>query len=181
MTATNHTIIIDKIADDGRSVEFVAEATERVDIAERLELDGLQQLEASLTVRRDGPADRPTTGVFIEGTLRASGTQTCVVSLEPVPFNLDVGFEGMALPSDSSEFERDELTLEDDEVELLGEITDGVLDISEIVVQQLALDLDPFPRAEGAETGWQGDTADDDETQAESPFAALAQLKETLK
>jgi len=175
------TLDIHKISDDGRTVRIIPDDAQRAEIAERLELEGLTMLEADLRVVRDGPADSPRTGIFIEGDLKATGTQTCVVSLQPVPFEISTPFEGIALPADSSEFEREELTLEDDEVELLGEITDSRVDLSEIVVQQLALELDPFPRAEGAEPEWQNDQDDEAEVQAESPFAALAKLKETLK
>lgn len=172
---------IHKIGDDGRKLSLIADEQQRTKIAERLELQELQTLVADLMIVRDGPADSPTTGVHVEGSLRAAGTQTCVVSLQPVPFEISELFSGMALPADSSEFEREELTLEDDEVELLGEITDGQVDLAEIVTQQLALELDPFPRAEGAEADWENDPEDDAEDQAESPFAALAKLKESLK
>lgn len=170
-----------KIADDGRQVQITADSAQLNSITERLELDSLTSLNANLLITRDGATDNPTTGVFIEGTLRARGTQICVVSLQPVEFAIDAEFSGLALPADSPEFERDELTLEEDEVDLLGEVNEGRVDLGEIVIQQLALELDPFPRAEGAEPEWNGDPEDEAETEVESPFAALAKLKETLK
>ena len=177
----NEAIGLKQISDDGRAVEIVAGPAHLTEIAKRLDLEGLDSLSANLHVTRDGPAESTKTGVFVSGEFRASGTQTCVVSLRPVPFEIAAPIDGMALPADSAEFEREELTLEDDEVELLGEIEDGRFDLAEIVVQQLALELDPFPRADDAEPHWQGDDSSEAEAQAESPFAALAKLKETLK
>ena len=58
----------------------------------------------------------------------------------------------------------------DDPPEPLG---DGLVDVGEIVTQQLALALDPYPRAPGSELPAEAAPA----TPAESPFRALAALK----
>lgn len=172
---------LDHIGDDGKVLKIGTSPDERAIVAERLDLNGLDSFSAELNVERDGPAHASATGVIIEGNIHASGTQICVVSLEPVPFSIEAPIRGFALPSDSSELEREDLTLEDDEIDILGEIENGQFDAAEIVIQQLSLELDPFPRAEGVEPEWLGDPEDETESDTESPFAALAKLKNTLK
>ena len=57
-------------------------------------------------------------------------------------------------------------------------MVDGVLDLGGVVCEQLALNIDPFPRKPGAE--FETVAADEGEVDepAPSPFAALAKLKE---
>ena len=50
-------------------------------------------------------------------------------------------------------------------------IAAGEIDLGEAVAQQLAVSLDPYPRAPGATLASTG------EAEAQSPFAALAALK----
>jgi len=169
-------IDVDHLPDDAFSVKFDADEGARDAIAQRLGMPRLTQFQAAFEVSRAGKG-----AVWVDGTLRAEGEQTCVVTLEPLPVALDCGFSGMCVPSDSPELAREDVTLEDDDVEILGEIVDGVVDLAEIAVQQLSLELDPFPRKEGAEAAYGRRPEDAEEAEADSPFAALAALKKTLK
>jgi hypothetical protein len=54
---------------------------------------------------------------------------------------------------------------------------DGRIDLGEAVAQQLAIALDPYPRAPGAGLGPDGFTAGPGNTAGKQPFAALAALK----
>lgn len=165
----------------GQTFTLKADDKARVAVCERLSLVSLDRLTAELNAIPDGDPKSARTGVRIDGRLCATGNQTCVVSLEPVPFDIEAPVRGLALPADAPEHEREELTLEDDDVDILGEITDDVLDLGEIVVQQLALELDPFPRAPGAESDWPDESGGSADSASDSPFAALEKLKKTLK
>jgi len=58
------------------------------------------------------------------------------------------------------------------------ELTEGRIDLGEMVAQQLAVALDPYPHAPGA--GEEGEASDQDEARegkTASPFATLAQLR----
>ena len=168
---------------DEEPKSFAIEADESAlnGVAARLELDGLEALSAELTLQFDGDPERPSSGILVDGSVHGKGTQTCVVSLQPVPFEIEADVQGLILSSDSSEIAREELTLEDDEVDILGEIEGDTVDIGEIVVQQLALELDPFPRAEGVEPDWQDEAPEGEVSAEQSPFAALQKLKDSLK
>jgi uncharacterized metal-binding protein YceD (DUF177 family) len=67
---------------------------------------------------------------------------------------------------------------EDDPPELVDE---GRIDLGELVVEQLVLALNPYPRAEGADFDakvW-GNEEDDDVVSGSNPFAALKKLEKT--
>ncbi|MEQ8664361.1 MAG: DUF177 domain-containing protein [Rhodospirillales bacterium] len=174
-------VTLGHLGEDSKTFLVEADDAAREAIAARLDLASLEHLSANLTVQLDGDPDAPGTGAYVEGEVTGRGTQTCVVSLQPVPFDVKVAVQGLFLPADSSEFAREELTLDDDEVDVLGEIEAGSVDLGELAIQQLALELDPFPRAEGAEPEWRGDDGANVESAGNSPFAALAKLKDSLK
>lgn len=140
--------------------------SERAEIARRLGLDGLGFLEAEVTVETGSEADE----VLVHGHFRAEVTQTCVISLDPVQNRLDRTFE--TLYSNAPEPRPDA----DEEEDPPEPIIDGRIDIGEEVVQQLALSIDPYPRAPGATVDARWLTGDEDAEEA-GPFAALGRLK----
>ena len=89
----------------------------------------------------------------------------CVVSLEPFETTQREAFSLRFVP-EGQESETPDPESED-EIPYAG----GTIDLGEAVVEQLALDLDPFPRKEGAELPSEADPAN------VSPFAALAALR----
>jgi hypothetical protein len=123
------------------------------------------QLSVVLHVR-----STPDGGVQVEGTLEATVTQQCVVTLEP--FDNSV-FEEVSLrfvPEGSPEAAQE--TSEDDlEFDPPDELTNGALDLGVVAAEFLALGVDPYPRKPGAEfkAPEPGDRP--------SAFAALEQLK----
>lgn len=159
-------LALDKLR-DGQRVEYSAEEAERAAVAGRLDLLGLDRLEAVLTLSRDGEKVRA------EGRLRASVTQACVATGEPVPAMVDekVALLFMAEPAGTP----------DEEVELSAEDLDVIfhdgreIDLSTAVADELSLALDPYPRSAGAEDALR-EAGVMSEEQA-GPFAALAALK----
>ncbi len=171
----SHPLDVDTVGDDGFAVTVKADDAARARIAGRLGLADLRALTADFRV---SPLDGGE--VAVEGDLKADGDQICVVTLDPVGFSIRAALSGICVPADSAENQRDEFSLEDDETDVLGEISDNTIDLGEIAVQQLALELDPFPRVEGAEPPAETQTSDDAESGEDGPFAALAELKKTL-
>ncbi len=111
----------------------------------------------------------------LKARLQADVTQSCVVTLAPVPAKIDEEISRRFLsdwqPPETEEFE----IPEDDSQEALPE----EIDIAEVAREALALALPPWPRAEGAELGEAvyappGETPLTDE--ALKPFAGLAGL-----
>jgi uncharacterized metal-binding protein YceD (DUF177 family) len=151
--------------------EISADAQERRQLAERFGLLALERLDATLELRRHA-------GDVIQATgrLRADVVQSCVASLAPVPAHLEVKFEVSysAAAADSPEVELDPLA-EDPPEPVIG----GAIDLGEAVAQQLAVSLDPYPRAPGA--AWPSAEAPASgvaNPAARHPFAGLAALKQ---
>lgn len=108
--------------------------------------------------------------IAISGTVRGAMTRECVASLEEMEEAVADSFE--------LEFFRDERAIDadDDSIERdLAEIHEGdVFDIGELLVQQLSLAMNPFPRKEGAPSLAAEYGAED----GGSPFAELHQILE---
>jgi uncharacterized metal-binding protein YceD (DUF177 family) len=152
----------------GDHIELAAGDAERKGIAERLRLVSLDRLEANATLERDG--DR----VRAEGRLRASLEQSCVATGEAVAEHVDEPFAVVFLPEPGA-------ARPDEEVELTEEDCDvafydgGSICLGDAIADSLALAMNPYPRAPGAEARLK-DAGVISEAEA-GPFAALARLK----
>jgi uncharacterized metal-binding protein YceD (DUF177 family) len=142
-------------------------AEERLAIAKDLGLMELQALEADLAANRDDEGR-----IQVTGNLRATVVQSCVVSLKPVVQAIDERFERHFAPTDhaaaGSSVDIDPDT--EDPPDGFGE--EGI-DLGAVVVEQLILAIDPYPRAEDAELPAQASGGSE---KAESPFAVLKTL-----
>lgn len=142
----------------GRTETLVADAGERRALAERFGILAIDSLEATLRLRPEADG-----GVRVAGVLAAAVVQSCVVSGAPVAQAMSDPIDWRLLPGGVAAADGPD---DPDEIE-----TDGVADLGEAVAEQLALALDPLPRAadavlpaldEGGPTG---------------PFAALARRR----
>lgn len=131
----------------GRSVEthvIEADEGERKALAERLDLLRLDGLKARIGLSRSSEGL-----IRLKAKFKAKCVQSCIVALQPVSQELDEEFE-LFFKEDAGLNEKTvlEVTIED---ELWPEpFNQGRIDIGEAVSQQLALALDPYPRASGA-------------------------------
>ena len=150
-----------------RTLRLAADEAARARIAELLELPALSRLEGEVTVTPwlDG-AD-------VRARWSADLQQTCSVTAEEFPSAPAGDFHVRAVPADSRAAPSPEAEVSvDPEAEDPPDVLDGdVLDLGGYLVEALALELDPFPRAPGAEFKPPEDPAEP------SPFAALAALK----
>ena len=169
---------LDKLA--GGPVERTLEAQPKEcgELRQRLGLDGLFSLSGTLKVARliDSPLIR------VEGSFTARVRQTCVVKLEP--FEADVGerfVQLYTLDPAAAEAEEGEVLVALDDDEPPEPLTGDSLDLGEVLAEQLALALDPHPRApdaafDPARYGVAPDE-DDEDGDADNPFAVLRHLK----
>ena len=138
------------------------DAAARARIAKALDLASLESFTAEMDLV-------PTAaGWRLSGRVRASLAQTCGITLEPLPVEIDAPFSltlAEAVDEDSDEID---ITLDDESPDL---IEDGQIDLGQYAVEQLALRLDPFPRKPGAEFVQPPEPAEI------SPFAVLKQLR----
>lgn len=159
---------VERLPNEGRRLRIEADAAECAALAERFDIEGLEFLRAEVHAKPFAHGDL----VRLTGHLAAKVRQTCGVTLAPVDSDLDGDFE-MTFTFAPEEPEGQEIELDAEGEDPPEAIIDGVIDIGEVVAEQLALLIDPFPRAPGAEF----QAPEDTEAGALSPFAALAALK----
>ncbi len=133
----SHKIAIDKIFKAPRKFSLSADRGQCEKIAKRLKILSLEALKGEISCTTKGPI------IIVTGQVKAELQQACVISLAPVAETVDEAFalEFTRRP------EEDNGLLDLDAPE---SISGDDLDIGEILVQQLALALNPYPRAEGA-------------------------------
>jgi hypothetical protein len=153
------------------TLNFEATPAECAAVASYLDLVSLDSLAGTVTVRpwRQGFA--------LEGRFDARVVQTCVVTLEPVASEIAQDFERFYLPPAVLARERrgqeaDAVEIDVDEGEVPEELAGQEVPLGDVLVEELSLALDPFPRAPGAEVALPPDGE-----ALPHPFAALAKLR----
>jgi len=162
---------VEKLPPRGRAIEVIASAAERAALAKRFGILDIAQLSATLRLI---PVGRGAL-VRLVGQVSAEVTQACIVTLEPVAEHVEAEFE-MAFGPDVEEEELGEIDLTFEAEDPPDPIVDGVIDVGEAVAEQLALALEPFPRAVGAEFVAPPEAAPEPVEKA-NPFAALAAFR----
>ena len=164
-------IRVEQVPTGGMEMDLEAKPAERAALAERFGLVSIDSLKAHVRLK----AIAGGAIIRVDGRLSASVVQTCVVSLEPLPAEVEDGFSltfGGAEPDQVGA----EIELSIDDEDPPDPIENGSIDVGEVVAEHLALALDPFPRKPGiAFEG--GDEPTPEEEKRPSPFAALAQLR----
>jgi hypothetical protein len=168
--------VADEIGPKKLEFSFEADETERNALAARFELQSLEYLSAALSVMR---SDK-TAIVEVQGHFTASYSQNCVVTLVPVALAVEEPIE--AFFSDDVDMESEvEINAEIDveRPDAPEPIIGNVIDLGELVAQQFAISMDPYPRAPGVEIPTNGVSfgAKVGESEEDHPFAALRRLK----
>jgi uncharacterized metal-binding protein YceD (DUF177 family) len=147
----------------GQEVHVEASAEECAALAQDFGLPGIRRLSGDFKLASSAK------GVHVTGTVKASISQICVVTLEPFDSDIEEEVEvdfaepsGMPAepPTDINEYEPPD------------EIVNGQIDLGALTSEFLALGLDPYPRKPGVDFDYR-DPAD----AKDSPFAALGKLK----
>ena len=162
MTSELHRpFIVERLRPTGVDVLVEANAAECAALAQRMQLPAIQSLACRFRLQRDADDS-----VLVHGHLSAMVTQTCVVSLEDFATTIDEDFTVRCVAEGKE--------TDDVDPEAMDEIacTHGVLDLGEAAAQQLALALDPYPRAPDAVLPETDDAAE------AHPFARLAALRQ---
>ena len=127
-----------------RRLQADAPALQR--IAAELGLDGLDRLQAEAEI---APW---LDGARVRGRLRAKVRQTCGITLEPLESDIDQGFEFTLLPvgSPNAPARADEGVIDPEAEDPPELVEDDEVDLGALVIEQLALEIDPFPKTPGA-------------------------------
>ncbi len=167
-------VLAESLPDEGETFDIEADALERQALAKRFGLLSLEALTARILLT-------PTAGggVSAKCNLAAQLTQSCVVSLKPVESRVEATFERLyghrTEPATSAGIDIEPLAEEEDFPEPLGA---GAIDLGEAAAEQLALELDQFPRLKDAAfAGYSSGGKSAAAAGVEGSFAVLAKLK----
>jgi uncharacterized metal-binding protein YceD (DUF177 family) len=167
----SRTIRVDTLGASPRTLTIEAEPEERAALARRFGLQSLDRLEAEVSVHRAGAEP------VAEGRVRAELVQSCAVSDAPVPARIEEAFAVRFRTDTPAAAGEEEIELGEADLDVI--FYDGALiDVGEAVAETLALAIDPYPRAPGAEEALK-DAGVLGEGEA-GPFGALAGLKDKL-
>ncbi len=175
-------IEIDRIPTAGGHYEVAAPPAACAAIARRLDVLEVKALKGSFDARMGAGGI-----VRVTGKVHADLVQACVVSLAPVPAHIDEDIETTFVAAERLGRKKHKDAEEEEIVGLEGEdppevSEDGRIDLAELAITQVALVLDPYPRAPGvafdpAKAGLKA--SDILAPEPAGPFAALAKLKKT--
>lgn len=164
-------IRLDSMPPAGRELKLSVAEEDRRKVAEALGVSEVQSLDVALNaVKFRG-------GMRVTGRLSAVVVQPSVVTLEPVRQEIAEPIDRVFLPGGEKSFAGPagaEIFVDLEGEDLPDHFEGPEADLSGLIIETLALALDPYPRAEGESLESLGlDQADVDE----SPFARLKALK----
>jgi len=167
----SRSILVDTLSVTDRAYDIEATEDELAALAERFGILGIDSLTATVKLKVLPGGDL----VRLRGALKASLRQACVVTLEPVPEQVEESFELIYGPEPDEDSE--EIVVDLDASDPPEPIINNSIDIGEAVAEHLALSLEPFPRAPGAEFVESPVEEVVEPEEKPNPFAVLAALK----
>lgn len=169
---------IDDLPPSGRSIAATAGEREREAVARRFGLAANARLEVAGEV----VAIRGGTVIQFAARLSAEVTQTCVVTLAPLERRIEADFVRLYAAEASAEAKVDEEIFFDEQDEDIEPLTGNRIDAGEAAAEQLALELDPYPRVPGSALPQPAEPAgsggEEGEAERSRPFADLAERAE---
>ncbi|MEQ8736426.1 MAG: DUF177 domain-containing protein [Rhodospirillaceae bacterium] len=173
MPTLSHLLPVTSLSGKGREVRIIATDAEKVALSEQAGILSISRLEASFHVTKGAGAL-----IAVQGHISADVSQACSVTLDPVTESVeaDIALTYTLKPSDLGK----EIDLVPDDEDLPEPIEDGQIDFGALVAEYLILNLNPYPRADGAsfnEQEWSDNDPDDEDLTPANPFAALSRLK----
>ena len=163
---------LDTLGEAPLRMRVEAEPAERGALARRFGLAAIDRLAAEVALSRTGAE------VAMDGTLFASVTQSCVATGVPVEAELEAPFDLVFRPQPDPAGRDEEIELGETELDVVF-YDGGSIDVGEAVAETLFLNLDPYPRAPGAEQALREAGVKSEEEAG--PFGALAGLRDKLK
>lgn len=156
-------LFADRVSPSGSEEQLEAKPAERAALARRFDLIDLPALTAALKIRHEQRG-----ALAVSGTVTADVVQRCVVTLEQVVTHLEIPVELVLLPAGDR---REDPLIAGEEEEDFDYYVNGRVDLGELTAQHLGINLDPYPRKEGASLP---KTEFGPAPEARHPFAGLA-------
>lgn len=171
-------VVVGALSASGEGVRIVADESQLSVLANELGVESVNTARFEGKIRRYKKA-----GFRMNGALNADLVQACVVTMDPVQQILSLELDRKFLPQDSktnsARYSDDGEMIIDPDADEPDDLLSGTVDLWEVLIEELNLAIDPFPRKEGAEfeeksAGYGGDTGTKIETH--NPFADLNTL-----
>ena len=161
-------IPVDRVPEAGLEERIEADDKERAALARRFDLPEIRKFAGDFHIR---PLQRGR--IQVEGTVTADVVQRCVITLDPFPVELVFPLARFFIAEGARHDHVEEL--EGDEPDI---VNGGAIDLGELAAEELALNLDPYPRKPGAELAAElgGVQPENVQRTTDSPFAALRKL-----
>lgn len=159
-------------------VEIEATPGEAAALAKRYGILDVTRVRATVRLTAIARGD-----VAMDADFDATVVQRCVVTLDPVESRLQGSFSLVYLENASDGDEGLADVIDGNDPDPAEPIVDGQIDVGEAVAEQIALEIDPFPRAPGAEFTLPAAAGGAESVGDErpNPFAKLAILKDKLE
>lgn len=177
----SHTVSVRQIEPAGLELRVAADADQRAALARRLGLLALEALTAEVKLVPGEGA----TAVHLTGRFAAKLAQACVVTLEPVKSEIEGVINRRFVPAPENGAEgstadktaaakSEALWVHPENDDAADVLESDLLDVGEVLAEELALAIDPYPRLPGAELRWQDPLAASLAGDAKAnPFAVL--------
>jgi uncharacterized metal-binding protein YceD (DUF177 family) len=171
---------VNRIGHADEDVEITAKPAECEALARLDGLLAIRSLAARFTIKREGG-----TGLTVRGEVRATVTQACSVTLEPVTSDIvepvevhyrpQAEVQALVARAAAEALNHGETSPDED---LPDPIINNRIDLGALAAEFLVLGLDPYPRRPEATLPAEVVAAEDKEAEEDaSPFAALVRLR----
>lgn len=166
----SHLLAVDNISPAEKEYKIHAKAAELKQIAEILKVPAVKDFVASIYVRRQNKSPL----IDVWGVVNAQITRQSVISLEYFDKDYEAEF---VMQYDVNLTENQVRELEEEGVtDIPDVITNGEIDLCHIAMEQIALELEDYPRQEGENFSFESEF-DEDTDKLENPFQILEKLK----
>jgi uncharacterized metal-binding protein YceD (DUF177 family) len=171
---------VEKLGRDPMTFKFDATKAQCVELVSKLDIAGVASCSASGELsRKDGGSQ-----IILKAMFKAEVDQDCVLTLKPVTQKIEEEFVMCYTFSKADTVLEDgEHVIGSNEDDLPELIVEGKINVVQAVVEQIALALDPYPRAEDAGTSDSADilqqsaaTEATKDADVHNPFAGLKDL-----
>jgi len=157
---------LDSLGAGEKKLTLTAGEDARAALAQRFDLVSLDNLTATLAVRRIPKSPL----VRVLGRFSADIVQTCVLTGYPVPAHIE---EAVAARFGPEEAEPPEVEFHPDEEDPPEAFTGNAIELGEWLSQCLAVAMDPYPRAQGAELATLTESRESADSDSYRPFESL--------
>lgn len=167
-------VILDELIGGDDHFRWIATREECGALARRFSLISLDKFQVNVRVENRG-----LDGILASVQFSAVVVQYCVVSLEPLRSSVQNSFQLRILPKGnrlSSFGDREEVIYSENE-ELSIDITDGTVELGEVIAEYLALAIDPYPRKRNTKVTFCDFSSDQSGESGKASFAELNKWK----